>query len=101
MVAERLQHSNTGTYCPYKGEAAYYTVAAGDDVVEDAIWTYPEPYPAVAAIAGRVAFYPDKAEITVGSAAAHQVAALGIGQVVAPQPVGRMPHERRDQRRRP
>lgn len=66
VVAERLQHSNTCTYCPYKGEAAYYSVAAGDDVVDDALWTYPKPYPAVAEIAGRVAFYPDKAEITVG-----------------------------------
>ena len=33
--------------------------------VEDAIWSYEQPYPAVAAIAGHVAFYPDKADITV------------------------------------
>jgi len=40
------------------------TTAAGD-TVDDAIWTYEEPYPAVAAIAGHVAFYPDKVDITV------------------------------------
>lgn len=66
VIDGRLQHSATTTYCPFKGEAAYFHVAVGDGVVEDAVWTYREPYPAVDPIAGRVAFYPDKAEITVG-----------------------------------
>ena len=60
--ADVLTRSDTTTYCPYKGDAAYYHV--GD--VQDAVWTYEEPFPAVAAIAGRVAFYPDKADIDVG-----------------------------------
>lgn len=54
-----LTRSTTTSYCPYKGDAGYYHV--GD--VEDVIWTYEQPYPAVAEIAGRVAFYPDKADI--------------------------------------
>lgn len=56
-----LTRSATTSYCPYKGDAGYYHV--GD--VEDVIWTYEQPYPAVAEIAGRVAFYPDKADIVV------------------------------------
>jgi len=61
-----LRPSATTSYCPFKGEASYLSVApAGQTAVEDAIWTYPEPYPAVAGIAGRAAFYPDRAEITV------------------------------------
>jgi uncharacterized protein (DUF427 family) len=66
VVQELLTRTRTSTYCPYKGEASYYslTTAAGD-TVEDVIWTYEQPYPAVAAIAGHVAFYPDKAEISV------------------------------------
>ncbi|MUL47363.1 DUF427 domain-containing protein [Mycobacterium sp. CBMA293] len=56
-----LARSTTTSYCPYKGEAGYYHV--GD--VEDVIWTYEQPYPAVAEIAGRVAFYPNKADIVV------------------------------------
>jgi uncharacterized protein (DUF427 family) len=66
VVQERLSRADTSTYCPYKGEASYYdvTTAAGD-TVEDVIWTYEQPYPAVAAIAGHVAFYPDKADISV------------------------------------
>lgn len=65
-----LKSSSTTTYCPYKGDASYYSVAtteSGDDTVSDAIWTYEKPYPAVAEIAGHVAFYPDKAEIVVAS----------------------------------
>ena len=38
-------------------------MTAGGDTVDDAIWTYEQPYPAVAEIAGHVAFYPDKADI--------------------------------------
>ncbi|MGV0849332.1 DUF427 domain-containing protein [Mycolicibacterium phlei] len=69
VEATRLTPSDTHTYCPYKGEADYYhVVTSAGDTVEDAIWTYPEPYPAVAAIAGHVAFYPDKAEIVVAQA---------------------------------
>jgi uncharacterized protein (DUF427 family) len=62
-----LKPSSTTTYCPFKGDASYYSVAtsASGDAVEDVIWTYEQPYPAVADIAGHVAFYPDKAEITV------------------------------------
>lgn len=58
--------SDSHTYCPYKGKASYYDVVTGDDRISDAIWTYPEPYEAVAQIAGHVAFYPSRVEITVG-----------------------------------
>jgi len=67
--AARLRPSDTHTYCPYKGDAGYYhVVTSAGATVEDAIWTYAEPYPAVAEIAGHVAFYPDKAEIVVARA---------------------------------
>ncbi|HZU48859.1 MAG TPA: DUF427 domain-containing protein [Mycobacterium sp.] len=66
VVQDVLTRTDTKTYCPFKGEASYYSVTTGTgDTVDDAIWTYEEPYPAVAAIAGHVAFYPNKAEITV------------------------------------
>jgi uncharacterized protein (DUF427 family) len=69
VVSEVLTRTDTSTYCPFKGEAAYYSVTtAAGDTVDDAIWFYEQPYPAVAAIAGHVAFYPDKAEVTVGDA---------------------------------
>jgi len=66
VVAARLKPSDTETYCPFKGDASYYhVVTEGGATVDDVIWTYEKPYPAVAAIAGHVAFYPDKADIEV------------------------------------
>ncbi len=63
---EMLHPTDTTSYCPFKGDASYYSVTTSSgDTVTDAIWTYPQPFPAVAEIAGHVAFYPDKAEITV------------------------------------
>ena len=67
VVRDVLVRSDTNTYCPFKGDAAYYSVTTtAGDTVEDAIWFYEQPYPAVAEIAGHVAFYPEKADITVG-----------------------------------
>ena len=66
VAATALSRSDTVTYCPYKGDAKYYDVTAGGQTVADAIWTYESPYPAVAAIAGHVAFYADKADVVVG-----------------------------------
>ncbi len=66
VAQERLTRTETVSYCPFKGDASYYAVTtSAGDTVEDVIWTYEQPYPAVAEIAGHVAFYPDKAEITV------------------------------------
>jgi uncharacterized protein (DUF427 family) len=66
VAQDRLIRTDTATYCPFKGDASYYSVTtSAGDTVEDAIWTYEQPYPAVEAIAGHVAFYPNKAEITV------------------------------------
>lgn len=56
-----LDDSDTVTYCPFKGEASYYTAAG----VKDAIWFYAEPYDAVAEIKDHVAFYTDRVELTV------------------------------------
>lgn len=61
-----LRPTDSQTYCPYKGEASYYSVQLPDGRTEtDLIWTYEKPYDAVAEIAGHVAFYPDRAEVTI------------------------------------
>ena len=65
VAADRLRRSDTTTYCPFKGDAGYYDVNVGADTVADVVWSYEQPYPAVAAIAGHVAFYPNKADIAV------------------------------------
>ena len=55
-----LARSATTTYCPYKGEAAYFSIPAGGERSVDAIWTYEAPYDAVAEIKDHLAFYPDR-----------------------------------------
>jgi len=50
------------TYCPYKGECGYYSIPVGGEKATNAVWTYDHPYASVAAIAGHVAFYPDRVD---------------------------------------
>jgi uncharacterized protein (DUF427 family) len=59
-----LRPSSTETYCPYKGDASYYHLALPGQELTDAVWTYRTPYDAVSAIAGHVAFYPDRVTVT-------------------------------------
>lgn len=61
-----LRPSDSETYCPYKGEASYYSLVTDGGELTDAVWTYRQPYDAVAEIKDHVAFYPDKVELTVG-----------------------------------
>jgi uncharacterized protein (DUF427 family) len=56
---ERTEH---GTYCPYKGDASYYSIPAGGERSVNAIWTYEAPHDAVAIIKDHVAFYPDRVD---------------------------------------
>jgi uncharacterized protein (DUF427 family) len=59
-----LERTDHGTYCPYKGEASYYTIRGGDQALDNAVWTYEQPYDAVADIKDHLAFYADRVEIT-------------------------------------
>ncbi len=58
-----LARTDRVTHCPYKGNANYFSVSAGDRTLENAIWTYETPFPAMAEISGHLAFYPDKVTI--------------------------------------
>lgn len=60
-----FEHTEHSTYCPYKGDASYYSIVIGDDRAENAVWTYETPYNAVSEIAGHVAFYPNQVEISI------------------------------------
>jgi uncharacterized protein (DUF427 family) len=57
-----LERTDHATYCPYKGDCAYYSVPLGGERAVNAVWTYEAAYPAVAAIEGHVAFYPDRVD---------------------------------------
>ena len=58
----QLEKTDHATYCPYKGDCNYYSIPAGGKRSVNAVWTYENPYPAVARIKGHVAFYPDRVD---------------------------------------
>ncbi len=60
--AALLERTSTESYCPFKGEASYYSIPAGGAKAVDAIWEYREPHDAVAEIKDHVAFYPDRVD---------------------------------------
>ena len=63
-----LMRTDRHTRCPYKGEASYFSIHADGGTAENAVWTYEQPIAGVGEIAGYLAFYPSKVEITVGNA---------------------------------
>ena len=57
-----LTRSSHTTYCPYKGDAAYYSIPVGGTRSVNAVWTYETPFEATAQIKEYVAFYPDRVD---------------------------------------
>ena len=50
------------THCPYKGDASYFTISVDGKSADNAVWSYEEPYPAMAEIKEHVAFYPNRVD---------------------------------------
>jgi uncharacterized protein (DUF427 family) len=80
-VMSLLQRSDHQTYCPYKGDCSYYSIPSGGDRSINAVWTYEVAYPAVAAIQGHLAFYPNRVDAVEEHAAEDAPATIA-------QPVG-------------
>jgi uncharacterized protein (DUF427 family) len=57
-----LARTDNATYCPYKGDAAYYSITVAGERAANAVWTYEAPYEAVATIKDHLAFYPDRVD---------------------------------------
>jgi len=60
-----LRASSRHTTCPFKGEASYWSVAVGDEVHEDLVWSYQQPIPEAEGITGLMCFYNDRVELVV------------------------------------
>jgi uncharacterized protein (DUF427 family) len=58
----QLERTDHATYCPYKGDCSYYSIPAGGEKSVNAVWSYENPFPAVAQIKDSVAFYPDRVD---------------------------------------
>ena len=62
-----LRPSTHRTHCPHKGDASYFSICLPTGLEPDAVWTYEQPFPGVSAIAGHLAFYPNRVDrIEVG-----------------------------------
>jgi uncharacterized protein (DUF427 family) len=59
----RLERTDHHTYCPFKGDASYFSIPAAGSAGDNAVWTYETPHDAVAQIKEYVAFYPNKVTI--------------------------------------
>ena len=57
-----LKATEHRTHCPYKGDATYFTIDAGGRSAENAVWSYEQPFPAMAGIKGYLAFYPNRVD---------------------------------------
>ena len=57
-----LQRTDHETYCPYKGETSYFSIPLGGERSKNAVWSYENPFEAVAEIREHLAFYPDRVD---------------------------------------
>lgn len=60
---EAFERTDHRTFCPFKGEASYFSLRAGGRIAENAVWTYEDPYDQVRDLKDYVAFYPDRVEL--------------------------------------
>lgn len=57
---EYLERTEHETFCPFKGEATYWTIRADDEVLENAVWSYEDPFDEVTGLKDYVSFYTDR-----------------------------------------
>jgi uncharacterized protein (DUF427 family) len=65
VKTDMLRSSTTTSHCPFKGDAVYWSVDTGDGLIEDAVWSYPEPFPRVEQVTGLLAFWAEKPGVTL------------------------------------
>jgi uncharacterized protein (DUF427 family) len=62
---ELLRPTSSETTCPFKGQAAYWSVQVGQEVYDDLVWSYETPIPQAAGIAGLMCFYNERVNLTI------------------------------------
>ncbi|MEE3332137.1 MAG: DUF427 domain-containing protein [Myxococcota bacterium] len=60
VAMEFLQRTDHSSFCPFKGDASYWSLCAGGVTSENAVWSYEDPFEEVDALRNYVAFYPDR-----------------------------------------
>ena len=62
VTMSRLKPTAHASHCPYKGDANYFSISADGRTADNAAWSYEQPFPAMAEIAGYLAFYPNRVD---------------------------------------
>lgn len=62
---ELLERTAHETFCPFKGEASYWTIRIGEKTEENAVWTYEDPFAEVKGLQNYVAFYAGRGELVL------------------------------------
>ena len=62
VAMSRLKPTAHASHCPYKGDANYFSFSADGRTADNAAWSYEQPFPAMAEIAGYLAFYPNRVD---------------------------------------
>jgi uncharacterized protein (DUF427 family) len=63
VAMEYMSRTERATHCPYKGDAAYYTILMDGEFAENAVWTYEQPFEGMEPIGERLAFYTDRVDV--------------------------------------
>ena len=61
-MMDLLKATTHTSHCPYKGDASYFSISAGDRIAENAVWSYAQPFPAMAEIREYLAFYQNRVD---------------------------------------
>lgn len=77
-----LRRTDKTTHCPYKGDASYFTIYRDANVIENAVWSYEDPYPSVGQIGARVAFYPEHVEFQLGERTSGEPQSVNVDEVI-------------------
>jgi hypothetical protein len=78
VALEFFSRTEKTSYCPYKGEANYFTLMMDGRFADNAVWTYEQPYPAMDVIREHVAFYPNQVEIYEAGSGADPAAVRAV-----------------------
>ncbi|PZR32470.1 DUF427 domain-containing protein [Caulobacter segnis] len=77
-----LRRTDKVTHCPYKGDASYFTIYRDRQIIDNAAWSYEDPYAAVGPIAARIAFYPEHVEFQLDDRSPAETEAMDVDEVV-------------------
>jgi uncharacterized protein (DUF427 family) len=64
-IKAELIPSHTRTYCAYKGQASYWSVAPGGGQLDDIAWTYRDPLHDATQVRGLIAFFDERIDVTL------------------------------------